>query len=81
MRNLSRGLSLGGVSMMPLYRIKIKFCDSVNGSWSAGSFSGFGGVGIANFSFLACLGGINSVVTFFLRRGGYLARVIFLSGL
>jgi hypothetical protein len=43
---------------------------------SAGGFSWSGGVGISYFlSFLASLGGINSVVTFFLGRGGFLMRV------
>ena len=79
MRNSSKGLSLGGVSIMPLYRIEPQFCeDSVDGSswWGAFGFSGFGGVGVSSLSVLASLGGVNSVVTFFLRgRGGFLMRV------
>ena len=47
MRNLSKDLSLGRVSMVPLYRIKPQFCDSVDGSWFAGDFSGFGGMGVS----------------------------------
>ncbi len=78
MRNSSKGLSLGGVSIMPLYRIEPQFCeDSVDGSsWGAFGFSGFGGVGVSSLSVLVSLGGVNSVVTFFLRgRGGFLTRV------
>ena len=75
MRNSSKGLSLGGVLMVPLYRIKPQFCDSVDGSWFAGDFSGFGGMGVSGLSFLTSLGGVSSVVTFFLRRGGFLTRV------
>jgi hypothetical protein len=74
-RNSSKGLSLGGVSMVPLYRIEPQFCDSVDGSWFAGDFSGFGGMGVSGLSFLTSLGGVSSVVTFFLRRGGFLTRV------
>jgi hypothetical protein len=40
-----------------------------------GFLSGFGSVGVTGLSFLATLGGVNSVVTFFLRRGGFLMRV------
>jgi hypothetical protein len=71
---LPKGLPLGGVSMMPPYRIEPQFCDSVDGSWGAGGFSGFGGLGVSGLSFLASLGGVNSVVTFFLWRGGFLTR-------
>ena len=61
---------------MPLYRIKPQFCeDSVDGSWGAFGFSGFGGVGVSSLSFLASLVGVNLVVTFFVRRGGFLTRV------
>jgi hypothetical protein len=74
-RNSSKGLSLGGVLMMLLYRIEPQFCDSVDGSWGAGGFSGFDGVGVSGVSFLTCLSVVNSVVTFFLRRGGFLTRV------
>jgi hypothetical protein len=49
--------------MILLYRIKPQFCDSVNGSWGAGGFTGFGGVGVSSLSFLASLGFVNSVVT------------------
>ncbi len=51
MRNSSKGLSLGGVSMGPLYQIEPQFCDSVDGSWFAGDFSGFGGMGLSGLSF------------------------------
>jgi hypothetical protein len=61
--------------MVPLYRIEPQFCDNFDGSWGAGGFSGFGSVGVSGVSFLTCLGGVNSVVTFFLRRGGFLTRV------
>jgi hypothetical protein len=74
-RNSSKGLSLGGLLMMPLYRIEPQLCDSVDGSWGTGGFSWFGGVGVLGLSFLASLGGLNSVVTFFMRRGGFLTRV------
>ena len=74
-RNLSKGLSLGCVSMVPLYRIKPQFCDSVDCSWFAGDFSGFGGMGVSGLSYLTSLGGVSLVVTFFLRRGGFLTRV------
>ena len=74
-RNSSKGLPLGGVSMMPLYRIEPQFCDSFDGSWVVGGLSGFGVVGVSSLSFLASLGGVNLMVTFFVRRGGFLTRV------
>jgi hypothetical protein len=59
-RNSSKGLSLGGVSIMPLYRIEPQFCeDSVDGSWGAFGFSEFGGVGVLSLSVLVSLGGVN----------------------
>jgi hypothetical protein len=61
--------------MVPLYRIEPQLCDNFDGSWSAGGFSGVGSVGVSGVSFLTCLGGANLVVTFFLRRGGFLTRV------
>ena len=73
--NSSRGLSLGGVSMFPLYRIEPQFGDSVDGSWGAGVFSGYNGVGVPSWSFWASFGGVNSVVTFFLRCGGFFMRM------
>ncbi len=75
MRNSSKGLSLGGVSMMPLYRIEPQFCDCFDGSWGVGDLSGFGVVGVSSLSCLASLVGVNLVVTFFVRRGGFLTRV------
>jgi hypothetical protein len=68
-------LSLGGVLMVPLYQIEPQFCDNFDVSWGAGGFSGFGSVSVSGVSFLTCLGGVNLVVTFFLRRGGFLRRV------
>jgi hypothetical protein len=61
--------------MVPLYRIEPQFCDSVDDSWFVGDFSGFGDMGVSGLSFLTSLGGVSSVVTFFLRRGGFLTRV------
>jgi hypothetical protein len=37
--------------MVSLYQIEPQFCDSTNGSWFAGDFSGFGGMGISGLSF------------------------------
>ena len=61
--------------MKPLYRIEPKFFGGISGSLGSNGFLRFGGVGVSCVLVLAILGGVDSVVTFFLRRGSFLMRV------
>jgi hypothetical protein len=74
---VAKGFVTGWCLMKPLYQIEPQFCDSDGGSSGLGGFSGFGDVGVSGLLFLACLGGVDLVVTLFLRCGSFLTRVNF----